>query len=287
MLKGNIIILGSSGQLGSEFYNFFQDYQQLFTFSHKGLDITELDTLITTFAKIKPTMVINCTAYTQVDKAEEERDKCYLVNSLGARNVAYASFLSGSKIVYFSTDYVFDGRKNEPYREYDQPNPLSIYGWSKLLGEQYTSTYNPNHLIIRTSWLYGIQGKNFIKTVLNHYNNGKHLEIVDDQYGCPTYARDLVQQTVSLLKNDEVGLFHAVNSGVTNWYQLAVKVFDILEIEVAIKPIKTGDFPARAKRPSFSVLENYHLNIKNLNLMRDCQLALKDFLLTNRRVLVI
>lgn len=272
--------------MGSEFYGFFKETPQLFPFNHKELDITRLDTLMTTFEKIKPNLVLNCTAYSGVDKAEEERDECYLVNSLGVRNVAYASFLTGSRVVYFSTDYVFDGRKNEPYREYDEPNPLSIYGWSKLLGEQYTSTYNPDHLIIRTSWLYGIQGKNFIKTVLNNYKNGRHLEIVDDQYGCPTYTRDLVQQTVSLLKNNEVGLFHAVNSGVTNWYQLAVKVLEILEIKVDIKPIKTEDFPARAKRPPYSALENYHLNLKNLNLMRDWQIALKDFLLTNRKVLI-
>ncbi|MBT9151369.1 MAG: dTDP-4-dehydrorhamnose reductase [candidate division WS2 bacterium] len=130
-----------------------------------------------------------------------------------------------------------------------------------------------------------IQGKNFIKTVLNHYKNGRHLKIVEDQYGCPTYTQDLVQQTVSLLKNNEVGLFHAVNRGVTNWYQLTVKLFEILEIKVDIKPIKTEDFPALAKRPSYSVLENYHLNLKNLNLMREWQIALKDFLLTNRKVL--
>ena len=273
-----IIILGGKGQLGKEFENFLKDKAEIYSFSHLELDVLNQELLIKKIQEIKPEVVINCSAYTKVDKAEEEKEECIKVNAIGAKNVSYASYKVGAKIIYFSTDYIFDGEKESPYTELDSPNPISTYGRSKLLGEIYTSKHNPNHLILRISWLYGINGRNFVKTIIKKAKEEKELKIVSDQKGSPTYTLDVVKQTWELIKKDKVGIYHSADQGETSWYEFAKKIIEKLKINVKISPIKTGEYPALAKRPKYSVLDNYLLKLEGINIMRDWETALDEFL---------
>jgi len=273
-----IIILGGEGQLGKEFENFLKNKAEIYSFSHLELDVLNQESLIKKIQEIKPEVVINCSAYTKVDKAEEEKEECIKVNAIGAKNVSYASYKVGAKVIYFSTDYIFDGEKESPYTELDIPNPISTYGRSKLLGEIYTSKHNPNHLILRISWLYGINGRNFIKTIIKKAKEEKELKIVSDQKGSPTYTLDVVKQTLELIKKDKVGIYHSANQGETSWYEFAKKIIEKLKINVKISPIKTGEYPALAKRPKYSVLDNYLLKLEGINIMRDWETALNEFL---------
>jgi len=273
-----IIILGGKGQLGKEFENFLKDKAEIYSFSHLELDVLNQELLIKKIQEIKPEVVINCSAYTKVDKAEEEKEECIKVNAIGAKNVSYASYKVGAKVIYFSTDYIFDGEKESPYTELDSPNPISTYGRSKLLGEIYTSKHNPNHLILRISWLYGINGRNFVKTIIKKAKEEKELKIVSDQKGSPTYTLDVVKQTWELIKKDKVGIYHSANQGETSWYEFAKKIIEKLKINVKISPIKTGEYPALAKRPKYSVLDNYLLKLEGINIMRDWETALNEFL---------
>lgn len=282
-----ILILGSQGQLGKEFTEYLKNKEEVYAFSHSELDILDSKKLINVIQEIRPDCVINCAAYTKVDKAEEEIEECFKINVIGAKNVSYASYKIGAKIIYFSTDYVFDGNKDIPYKEFDFTNPLSIYGKTKLLGEEYTKVHNPNHLILRISWLYGIHGNNFVKTIVKKGIEEKKLRIVEDQKGSPTYTLDVVKQTLKLIEEDKVGIYHASNQGEVSWYEFAKKIFELLNLNnIEITPIKTGDYPAKAKRPKYSVLENYYLKLENLNMMRDWESALKDFLKTYGKTLL-
>lgn len=273
-----IILLGSGGQLGYEFEKFLKGKEEIYSFPHSKLDILDFESLVEIFKKIKPHIVINCAAYTKVDEAEENKDLALKVNAVGARNVSFASFKIGAKVVYFSTDYVFDGNKNSPYTEFDEPNPISIYGESKYLGEKLTERFNPNHLILRISWLYGIKGTNFVRTIIKISKEKKFLRIVNDQIGTPTYTLDVVKQAYLLLKRDYVGLFHSSNNGETTWFEFAKKINLLLNLGSNITPIETKDYPTKAKRPKYSVLENYLLKLDNLDIMRKWEVALEDFL---------
>lgn len=282
-----IVLLGAQGQLGKEFQEYLKEKEEVYAFSHSEVDILDLKKLLDILQEIKPDCVINCAAYTKVDKAEEEIDECFKVNTIGAKNVAYASYKVNAKTIYFSTDYVFDGNKNTPYKEFDSTNPLSIYGKTKLLGEEYTKMLNPNHLILRVSWLYGIYGNNFVKTIIKKGMEEKKLRIVEDQIGSPTYTLDVVKQTLRLIEADKVGIYHASNQGEVSWYKFAKKIFEFLNLNnIEITPIRTEEYPTKAQRPKYSVLENYYLKLENLNIMRDWDLALKDFIKTYGHILI-
>jgi len=281
-----IVLLGSNGQLGREFKQFLKDKVELFSFTHKELDVLNLNSLKRNFRKIHPDVVINCAAYTKVDKAEEEQDLAYKVNTIGPKNTSYAAYKVKAKVVYFSTDYVFDGRKGTPYTEFDSPNPLSVYGKSKLFGEYFTKEFNPNHLILRISWLYGIHGNNFVKTIIKLSRKNKALNIVNDQCGTPTYASDVVHQTWRLLENDRVGLYHCSNDGETTWFEFAKEIISNLNLKSEILPIKTEDYPTMTERPHYSVLENYLLKLEGLNIMRKWSEALKDFIVKYKNELL-
>jgi dTDP-4-dehydrorhamnose reductase len=275
-----VILLGKNGQLGKEFENYLGKVNdiELFSFSHSELDITDLERVKTVFQDINPKVVINCAAYTKVDLAEKEVATAYKVNSVGAKNVSYASYLVNANVVYFSTDYVFDGNKERPYTEFDNPNPLSVYSKSKLFGEIYTREHNPNHLILRISWLYSIYGSNFVKTVIRLAKEKGELRIVNDQFGSPTYALDVVRQTWKLIQADRIGLYHSANVGQATWFEFAKEIIENLNLNVKVISIKTEQYPAKAKRPLHSVLENYLLKLENINIMRTWKVALKDFI---------
>jgi len=273
-----ILILGSEGQLGYEFKNYLEKIENVYSFSHKEVDILDIKKLDNILKEIRPDIVINCVAYTKVDKCEDETDLAFLINSIGAKNISYLSYKYNSKIVYFSTDYIFDGEKKSPYNEFDKPNPLSIYGRSKLFGEKYTKEFNPNHLIIRISWLYGIKGDNFVKTIIKLSKINNILRIVNDQMGSPTYTLDVVKQTYELIKRDYIGLIHSANIGETSWFNFANLINKKLKLNIKIIPIKTEEYNAKAKRPKYSVLENYILKIENLNIMRNWEVAFNEFI---------
>jgi len=281
-----VLVLGANGQLGWEFCNFLKDKVELFAFSHSELDILNFEKLVNKFLELSPDVVINCAAYTKVDQAEKEQALAYQINSIGARNASYASFEVNAKIIYFSTDYVFDGTKNSPYNEFDTTNPFSVYGKSKLLGEYYTKEHNPNHLILRISWLYGINGSNFIKTIIRLAKGKGELKVVNDQIGTPTYTLDVVKQTWKLIQEDSVGLYHSANLEQTTWFEFARKIIEKLNLNAKVIPIKTEEFPTLAKRPLFSVLDNYLLKLENKNIMRYWEEAFDDFIDTYGKELI-
>ena len=272
-----IIVLGANGQLGWEYSKFLNNKVELFTFSHSELDILNFKEVIRKFEEITPDVVINCAAYTKVDQAEENKHLAYQINTIGAKNVSFAAFKVRAKVVYFSTDYVFDGIKKLSYNEFDKPNPISAYGKSKLLGEVYTRKHNPNNLILRISWLYGIHGSNFVKNIIKLAKEKGKLKVVNDQVGTPTYTLDVVRQTWQLIQDDSVGLYHCSNTGQTNWFEFAKKIIEQINLNRRVLPIKTDELPVLAKRPSFSVLENYLLEIENKNIMRSWEEAFNDF----------
>jgi dTDP-4-dehydrorhamnose reductase len=275
-----VLVLGANGQLGYEFSNFLRDKAELFAFSHTELDILDFEKLINKFLELSPDIVINCAAYTKVDQTEKEQALAYKINAVGARNVSFASFKINAKVVYFSTDYVFDGKKNTLYNEFDRPNPISVYGKSKLLGEIYTRRHNPDHLILRVSWLYGINGSNFVKTIVRLAKEKGELKVVNDQIGTPTYTLDVVKQTLKLIQGDSVGLYHSANLGQTTWFEFAKRIVENLSFNVKVIPIKTEEFPTLAERPNFSVLEDYLLQLENRNIMRKWEEAFEDFVKT-------
>ena len=281
-----IIILGAKGQLGREFEEYLKEKAEIHSFSHSELDVLNQELVIKKFQEIKPDVVINCSAYTKVDKAEEDKEECIRVNAEGAKNVSYASYKVGAKVIYFSTDYVFDGEKGSSYTELDSPNPLSTYGRSKLLGEIYTKDHNPNFLILRISWLYGIYGRNFVKTIINKAKKEKELRIVNDQIGSPTYTLDVVKQTWKLIQMDKVGLYHSANQGETTWYEFTKRIIEKLNLNVKVYPIKTEEYPVLAQRPRYSALDNYLLKLGGINMMGDWESALSEFLTSYSSLLI-
>lgn len=281
-----IIILGAKGQLGREFEEYLKEKAEIHSFSHSELDVLNQELVIKKFQEIKPDVVINCSAYTKVDKAEEDKEECIRVNAEGAKNVSYASYKVGAKVIYFSTDYVFDGEKGSSYTELDSPNPLSTYGRSKLLGEIYTKDHNPNFLILRISWLYGIYGRNFVKTIINKAKKEKELRIVNDQIGSPTYTLDVVKQTWKLIQMDKVGLYHSANQGETTWYEFTKRIIEKLNLNVKVYPIKTEEYPVLAQRPKYSALDNYLLKLGGINMMGDWESALSEFLTSYSSLLI-
>jgi dTDP-4-dehydrorhamnose reductase len=273
-----VLVLGANGQLGYEFSNFLRDKVELFAFSHSELDILDFEKLVNKFLELSPDIVINCAAYTKVDQAEKEQALAYKINAVGARNVSFASFKINAKVVYFSTDYVFDGKKNTPYNEFDKPNPISVYGKSKFLGEIHTKEHNSNHLILRISWLYGVNGSNFVKTIIRLAKEKGELKVVNDQIGTPTYSLDVVKQAWKLIQEDSVGLYHSASLGQTTWFEFARRIVEKLNLNAKVVPIETDEFPALVKRPNFSVLENYLLKLEGRNIMRNWEEAFGDFI---------
>ncbi|MFH1749785.1 MAG: dTDP-4-dehydrorhamnose reductase, partial [bacterium] len=218
-----------------------------------------------------------CAAYTQVDRAETEQDKCMQINGLGTRNVAINTEEVRSKLIYISTDYVFDGKKKTPYFEWDKPNPLSVYGLSKYWGEQMVQQFSSRFFILRTAWLYGQSNDNFIKTIQKLAKEKDEISIVDDQIGSPTSTVELSKTISSLINTELYGIYHASCEGECSWFDFAQEIIRLSVLNIKINPIPTKDFPLPAKRPKYSYLENYMLKSQNLYKMLDWQLALNNY----------
>lgn len=272
-----ILVTGAKGQLGNEVLKVLNN-EEIYGFGKEEMDITDF---IQTQAKIKeiqPHVVIHCAAYTNVDGCESDVDLAFQVNSKGAENVARACLNAGAEMVYVSTDYVFDGSKGEPYYETDLPNPINVYGKSKLAGEESVKTVLSKYYIVRTAWVYGIQGKNFVKTMLELSKKQDTINVVNDQIGSPTYAFDLAQAIAVLINSKKYGIYHITNSGECSWYEFAKKIFELKGINIQVNPITSQQLNRPAKRPSYSVLKNFNLETNLGYKMRRWDRALEDFL---------
>jgi len=280
-----LLVVGADGQLGSDVVRLLSPTVEVIARVMDELDVTDRAALQREVEATRPDVVVNCAAYTAVDRAETEQDAAYRVNVLGARNVAQAAERCGARVVYFSTDYVFDGAASEPYDEDAPTGPLSVYGRTKLLGEQATRESNPDHLILRLAWLYGSTGHNFVRTVLRLAHEKDQLRIVDDQVGSPTFTEDVVHQLWTVIEEGCSGTYHCVNTGQASWYAFATHIVRRLGLSIPVVPIQTVDYPSPARRPAFSVLADYKFDLEQLNSMRPWEDALDDCLLRYREVL--
>lgn len=271
-----ILITGAQGMLGQDLCPILEDesYEVVETNS-KMLDVCNFKKVKEVLTIEKPDVVIHCAAYTNVDKAEDEPDKAFKINAEGTENVAKICGENNILMVYISTDYVFDGKKQKPYTPDDVPNPLNVYGKTKLEGEKAVQKYCKKYYIVRTSWLYGHYGKNFVETMIalaQKSESGNELKVVDDQIGCPTWTVELSNAIADLLDEEpECGIYHICASGETSWYNFAKEIFHQQGLKVNLKPCTTEEFPRPAKRPKYSVMHNQ-------DVCRNWKIALKDYL---------
>jgi dTDP-4-dehydrorhamnose reductase len=278
-MSSKVLVTGGHGQLGTELALMLQEKGfETFGLGHQELDITDLDHVRKIFNEIKPSVVCHTAAYTAVDKAETDRNGAFLVNAIGTRNVAIAAEEIGAKLVYVSTDYVFNGEKEGTYCEFDTPSPLGVYGQSKYAGEQFVHDFHSKFFIVRTSWVYGQYGGNFVKTMLKLAETHDQITVVNDQRGCPTYTKDLAEKIIELFQTDKYGVYHISNSGSCTWYEFAKAIFEIKGIDVTVVPCTTDGFPRPAKRPKNSEFEHMVLGLNGFEDVRGWREALKEFL---------
>jgi dTDP-4-dehydrorhamnose reductase len=274
-----VLITGARGQLGQSLQYIAPNYPEInFVFcDSKDLDITNLENVKLAFNQFKPDFCINTAAYTAVDKAESEPEKAHLINVTGPKNLANACKEFNAPLIHISTDFVFDGTSQKPYNEEDKPNPMGVYGQTKLDGEKAIQAILDNHIIIRTSWVYSQFGNNFMKTMLRLGNEKDSLSVVNDQIGTPTNAVDLAETVIKIIicsglsvpHSGARGLFNFSNEGQCSWYDFAKKIFEINNIKIDLKPIETSSYPTPAQRPAYSVLDKskirntFGIEIKN------------------------
>lgn len=272
-----IFVIGANGQLGREVKRQFGDKYTLYLYDVDTLDITDINAVDHAIVDVKPAILINAAAYTNVEKAEEDEENAFKVNAIGAENLAIICKKYDVTLVHISTDYVFDGTKEMPYDEFDHHNPLSVYGKSKSLGEKLIKQVGGKYFILRTSWLYG-DGNNFVRTMLRLSQERREISVVGDQYGTPTYTKDLCWVIEKLIHTDFYGIYHASNEGNCSWCEFAKKIMTIAECKTTVKSLTTAEYPVKAQRPIRSIMENRLLKLRGLNPMRPWQDALADYL---------
>lgn len=269
MRRKKVAIIGANGQLGSDLCEVFSRFHDVIPLTHADIEITDIEMTLDVLKRIKPDIILNTAAYHNVPKCEQNPELSFKVNSLGALNVAKIADELKVINVYYSTDYVFDGVKKSPYIEDDRPNPLNVYGSTKLLGEYYTLNYSTKSYVIRISGIYGktpcrAKGGNFITTMVKLAKERPEVKVVNDEILTPTPTRVIAEKTVELIETDAFGLYHLTCEGECSWYEFAKVIFETLDIKTPLYPVSAKDFPSSVKRPSYSVLEN--LNFKKLNL---------------------
>ncbi|MBP1677446.1 MAG: dTDP-4-dehydrorhamnose reductase [Bacteroidetes bacterium] len=258
MQTPTILITGSRGQLGNEMQAAAARYPN---FNYIYTDIAELDicdkAALETFIEAnKVNFIVNCAAYTAVDKAEDDVELCYRINRDAVQNIAQVAVANGIKVIHVSTDYVFDGTNHLPYSENQAVCPATVYGKSKLAGEEVLLATNPLSIVIRTAWLYSSYGNNFVKTMIKLGTERESLNVIFDQVGSPTYAADLADAILKIISNNNFvpGIYHYSNEGVCSWYDFAKTIHRLTKISCNVQPIETKDYPARTPRPHYSVL---------------------------------
>ncbi len=254
-----ILVTGSNGQLGKELKRLapgFPEFEFIFL-SREDMPVHHFEMVRHYFSVYSPDYVINCAAYTAVDRAEAEKDRAFQINGEAVGVLAAICKERGIKLVHISTDYVFDGTASSPYREDDATNPQSVYGASKLEGEKQAQHFNPDCIIIRTSWVYSEYGKNFVKTMLKLMSEKEEISVVYDQLGSPTYAADLADAILQIIHSGkwQPGIYHYCNEGIISWYDFAVMIKKLTGSTCKINPIPTSQYPTAAKRPAYSVLD--------------------------------
>jgi dTDP-4-dehydrorhamnose reductase len=275
----NIWITGNKGMLGTELSLLFEKNGISYIGSDFEVDITDLSALNNFSNERNINWIINCAAYTAVDKAEDEQETCRCLNTLGAANIAACAKDIGARIIHISTDYVFDGKGNKPYKEDNNTNPIGVYGLTKRDGEQAVLKKNPDSYILRTAWLYGKYGNNFVHTLLRLFNERDEIKVVDDQFGSPTWAFDLSSAILKLInavescKDIPFGIYNYTNEGKTTWYNFTQEIFsqsrinNIVKKNCQIKPCSTAEYPTKAVRPAYSVLDKAKIkNVLGINI---------------------
>lgn len=280
-----VLVSGQNGQLGKELQNLAALYPNFqFTFFDKDeLNIADEKSLQLMFQKYSPSFFINCAAYTAVDKAETEKEIAFKINAEAVGNIAKQCSEFNTTLIHISTDYIFDGNASQPYKEDDETNPVNYYGYTKLKGEELALQNNKNTIIIRTSWVYSEYGNNFVKTMLRLMTERKEINVVNDQFGSPTYAGDLAEAIVEIIKSQNIdktfnsqlsafglnNVFHFSNEGIISWYDFAVAIKEIKQLSCIVNSIPTSSYPTPAKRPAYSVFDKtkiistFHIQLKN------------------------
>ncbi len=286
-----ILITGANGQLGSELMKNLHDQDselgklpkcfanaEIVSVDVTELDITDPDAVTQFTDKAGFDLIINCAAYTNVNKCETEQEIAFKVNTLGARNLAVAAEKTRAKLIHVSTDYVFAGDGHLPYTEWDVCDPQSIYGKTKFLGEQYVRDFCSRYFIVRTAWLYGYVGNNFVKTIMKAGRERGSLKVVDDQRGNPTNAADLAFHILKIAATEEYGVYHCTGNGECSWFDFASEIIRLAGINCTVNPCTTEEFPTPARRPAYSSLDNMMLRTTVGDQMRPWQDALECFM---------
>ena len=284
----NILVTGSTGQLGSDVVKELlkRGYSTLSP-NRSEFNLCSEDSIRNYILNSNCEAIVHCAAYTQVDKAEDEKDLCIKINATATKHIVKCAKILDIPMIYISTDYVFDGTKDGEYTENDETNPINIYGESKLAGEKYVQEILDKYYIVRTSWVFNINGKNFIETMLRLSKANNQLSIVNDQIGSPTYTKDLSRLLVDMLETSKYGLYHATNEGYCSWYEFANTIFKLANINIDIKAINSNEYASRAKRPLNSKLSKDKLIEYGFKPLPHWEDALKDYLIRRRDLLIL
>ena len=272
------LIFGSKGQLGRDLMEVFHRECEVVGYDLPEVDIADEVALQPLVEQFGPDLIINAAAYTNVEAAEDDMEGAFLANETGARNISELAAYHDVPVVYFSTDYVFDGKKSAPYLPDDPMTPLGVYGKSKAAGEHATMVANPHHFILRTAWLYGPGGNNFVEKVLAAAKSRPELKVVDDEVGSPTHTHDLAEAVLALVKTHHYGVYHAVNTGACNRFEFAQAFLALAGSKTPVKPCKSAEFPTKADRPYYSVLDTTSLTEASGYVMRPWQDALAHYM---------
>ncbi|EHJ02138.1 dTDP-4-dehydrorhamnose reductase [Clostridium sp. DL-VIII] len=273
-----ILVTGAKGQLGFDVITEFNKRNiNALGIGREDLDITNDKAVNEYITKLKPKCIVHCAAYTAVDKAEDEKELCYNVNVIGTANIAKACKKVNAKMIYISTDYVFDGHGDKPFEINDVPNPLSVYGKAKYEGELVVQKYLNKYFIVRVSWVFGIHGNNFVKTMLRLGKERKSIDVVADQIGSPTYTVDLAKLLCDMTESEKYGVYHATNEGFCSWAEFAKEIMKIANLDCKINYISTKEYLTKAVRPLNSRLSKKSLANNRFKLLADWEDALARF----------
>lgn len=275
-----VLVTGANGMLGSDLCEALAGKHEVIGVDMQDFDITDRAAVAAAVRDLAPQWMVHCAAWTDVDGCERDPARAFRQNALGTGHVAAAAAAAGAALVYLSTDYVFDGEKAEPYTEFDHPNPVSVYGASKLAGEEAVRRLSLDYYLVRSAWLYGRHGNNFVRTILQAAETREVLQVVGDQYGSPTYTRDLAQGIVDLILSRRLlpGVHHLVNSGTCSWAELAAEALRLAGRATRVEPIPASEWPSPTRRPAQSVLRSRWLELMGLPTRRDWKAALADYL---------
>ena len=279
-----VLVIGSHGMLGRDFVNRLSNLSdqknpdnEVIAVDREHVDISHGEDTSKFITQVKPDVIVNCAAFSNVDACETQISEAFAVNATGARNVALAGKQTGTKVIHVSTDYVFDGMKNEPYIETDKPHPISVYGKSKLEGELVVQEIGGNYVIIRTAWLFGPFRKNFVTAMLELGRKNRSVSVVTDQHGSPTYTADLSDAIRTAISKDLRGIYHVTNAGTCSRYEWARKIFELTGNQVSVIPLKTADYKRAARVPQNSSLDCTKYTTTTGQKMRPWQEALKEY----------